>query len=75
MAAMAKRGCLQQECFVMFNDPPSHDISSFVISDANDVYYLSRYANIIGSVWYMYLKIENCYLKIFVEIRVTEKMY
>ena len=75
MAAMAKRGCLQQECFVMFNDPPSHDISSFVISDANDVYYLSCYANIIGSVWYMYLKTENCYLKIFVEIRVTEKVY
>ena len=59
----------------MFNDPPSHDISSFVISDANDVYYLSRYANIIGSVWYMYLKTENCYLKIFVEIRVTENVY
>ena len=75
MAAMAKRGCLQQECFVMFNDPHSHDISSFVISDANDVYYLSRYANIIGSVWYMYLKTENYCLKIFVEIRVTEKVY
>lgn len=43
--AMAKRGYLQQECFVMFNNLPSYYISSFVISDANDVYYLSCYAN------------------------------
>ena len=28
----------------------------------------------LGSVWYMYLKTENCCLKIFVEIRVGEKM-
>ena len=28
-----------------------------------------------GSIWYMCLKIENCYLKIFVEIRVGEKVY
>ena len=28
-----------------------------------------------GSVWYMCLKIENCYLKIFVKIRVGEKVY
>ena len=31
-------------------------------------------AKILGPVWYMCLKIENCYLKIFVEIRVSEKM-
>ena len=31
-------------------------------------------AKILGLVWYMCLKIENCYLKIFVEIRVSEKM-
>ena len=29
----------------------------------------------IGSVWYMCLKTENCYLKIFVEICVGEKVY
>ena len=29
---------------------------------------------IIGPVWYMCLKTENCYLKIFVEIRVSEKV-
>ena len=28
-----------------------------------------------GSVWYICLKTENCYLKTFVEIRVGEKMY
>ena len=26
-------------------------------------------------VWYVCLKIENCYLKIFVEIHVSEKIY
>ena len=31
--------------------------------------------NYIGSVWYMCLKIKNYYLKIFVEIRVGEKVY
>ena len=29
----------------------------------------------LGPVWYMCLKTENCCLKIFVEIRVGEKMY
>ena len=29
----------------------------------------------VRSVWYMCLKIENCYLKTFVKIRVGEKMY
>ena len=28
----------------------------------------------IIAVWYVYLKIENCCLKIFVKIRVSEKM-
>ena len=28
-----------------------------------------------GSVWYMCLKTKNCCLKIFVEIRVGEKVY
>ena len=32
---------------------------------------LERY----GSVWYMCLKTENCCLKIFVKIRVGEKIY
>ena len=42
---MAKRGCLQQESFVMFNNPPLPNISSFVISGVNGVYYVRRYAN------------------------------
>ena len=29
----------------------------------------------LGDVWYMHLKIENCCLKIYVEICVGEKMY
>ena len=29
----------------------------------------------LGSVWYICLKTKNCFLKIFVEIRVGEKMY
>ena len=29
---------------------------------------------IFGPVWYMYLKTENCYLKTFVKIRVSEKV-
>ena len=44
--AMAKRGCLQEETFVMFKSPPSLDISSFVTSDANGVYYVRRYASV-----------------------------
>ena len=28
----------------------------------------------VGSIWYMCLKTENCCLKIFVEIRVGEKV-
>ena len=28
----------------------------------------------LGPVWYMCLKTENCYLKTFVKIRVSEKM-
>ena len=31
--------------------------------------------NALGPVWYMCLKTENCCLKIFVEIRVGEKVY
>ena len=27
------------------------------------------------AVWYMYLKTENCYLKIFIEIHVSEKVF
>ena len=30
---------------------------------------------LLGSVWYMCLKTENCCLKIFIEIRVSEKVY
>ena len=30
---------------------------------------------LLGSVWYICLKTKNYYLKIFVEIRVGEKMY
>ena len=29
----------------------------------------------LRSIWYMCLKTENCYLKIFVEIHVGEKVY
>ena len=29
----------------------------------------------LGSVWYMCLKIKNCYLKIFVKICVGEKVH
>ena len=29
----------------------------------------------LGSVWYVCLKTENCCLKIFIEIRVDEKVY
>jgi len=49
--AMAKRGCLQQETFVMFNSPPSLDISSFITSDANGVYYIRRYASVDAHFW------------------------
>ena len=30
---------------------------------------------LLGSVWYMYLKIKNCCLKIFLKIYVGEKVY
>ena len=36
---------------------------------------LSGGAKYLGPVWYVCLKIENCCLKIFVEIRVGEKVY
>ena len=32
------------------------------------------HSGLYGSVWYMYLKTEKCYLKTFVKIRVSEKM-
>ena len=32
------------------------------------------FGELLGAVWYMCLKTENCYLKIFVEIRVSEKV-
>ena len=35
----------------------------------------SQWIGGLGSVWYMCLKIENCCLKTFVEIRVGEKVY
>ena len=31
--------------------------------------------SVLGPVWYMCLKTENCCLKIFMEIRVGEKVY
>ena len=37
-------------------------------------YKLSTAENDLGSVWYVCLKTENCYLKIFVKIRVSEKV-
>ena len=36
---------------------------------------LSTMLNHFGPVWYTCLKTENCCLKIFVEIRVGEKVY
>ena len=35
----------------------------------------NKFSNGFGSVWYMCLKIENYYLKIFIKIRVGEKVY
>ena len=37
--------------------------------------FLKKLKVCLGLVWYVCLKIENCCLKIFVEIRVGEKMY
>ena len=34
---------------------------------------VALFSEMFGSVWYMCLKIKNCCLKIFVEIRVGEK--
>ena len=34
-----------------------------------------RFLRDLGPVWYMCLKTENCYLRIFIKIRVGEKMY
>lgn len=37
--ALARRGCSLQEDFVVFNFPPSTDITSYVNSDADGLYY------------------------------------
>ena len=37
--------------------------------------FLFFFQSALGFVWYMYLKTKNCCLKIFVEIRVSEKVY
>ena len=37
--ALAKRRLSQDEDFVVFETPPSNDTNSFVISDANGLYY------------------------------------
>ena len=36
---LAMRGLSQYEDFAVFDTPPSSDINSFVISDANGLYY------------------------------------
>ena len=38
-------------------------------------YFLTTFTKYLGPVWYMCLKTENCCLKIFVKIRVGEKVY
>ena len=43
--AMARMGCLQQDNFVVFNNPPTPEISSFVNLDAAGMFYVRRYAN------------------------------
>ena len=35
---------------MLFNDPPSTNISSFVVSVANDMYYVRHYANSMPSL-------------------------
>ena len=42
--AMARVGCLQQDNFVVFNNPPMPEISSFVNSNAVGMYYVRRCA-------------------------------
>ena len=37
--------------------------------------YMNSETQDLGSVWYMYLKTKNCYLKTFVKIHMSEKMY
>ena len=48
-----------------------------VIPNASYPLYASKEGSLdyLGPVWYMCLKTENCCLKIFVEIRVGEKVY
>ena len=38
------------------------------------VFLKHEFMNRLGPVWYMCLKIENGYMKIFIEIRVDEKV-
>ena len=40
--AMTRMGCLQQDNFVVFNNPPTPEISSFVNLDAVGMYYVRR---------------------------------
>ena len=55
------------------------DLNSFkyILLSISLKFFSSLYVNVkyLGSVWYMYLKIENYYLKIFVKIRVNEKVH
>ena len=37
--ALSRRGCSLQEDFVVFDNPPSMEIESYVNSDANGLYY------------------------------------
>ena len=42
-------------------------------NNTNQTFFVIRKTSNLWLIWYMYLKIENCYLKIFIEIRVDEK--
>ena len=48
--AMTRMGCLQQDNFVVFNNPPTPEISSFVNLDAAKMYYVRRCASTVPNM-------------------------
>ena len=52
------------------NAGPKHTLNDLL----RKISHMVPHSGLYGSVWYMYLKTENCYLKTFVKIRVSEKM-
>ena len=43
-------------------------------NNTNQTFFVIRKINNLGPIWYMCLKTKNCYLKIFVKIRVGKKV-